>query len=808
MIRLALRLVPILPLVLPLSLSIKTGRGQGAPPAVVPAVASPAEFTAQFERLCELACDQINNPARQIPKPVPFYTDSYAVRALCAGYDMTGNERYLETCRRWSDRMIAYQEQMAPKGAYYMNYGRQPGQNEGNWYVADNSSIAMGVLATAVRCTGAEKEKYLNSVEAFADLVRKNYIGEAGGVENAFWPQYSGEWWCSTGLFGSLSFLLADSSGEEQWNDLGTGTVNWLNHLDWTKVKFNYWKDGAPAVVMYVLEAYSAGMSHLKEGSEVRQEAVAKLAKAFAWMSANQAGRGGAGKWDYASQWGSKLGGLPFHMYVLSRYLPDAESLRAAADRELAHIGHLLSKDDSGKLSQLACFAMMSYAERLRPGAVYRPPAKEQTTRAAALPAERRLNIILILTDDMGIGDVGCYGGTLTPTPSIDRLAQEGIRFTQYYAAAPICSPSRAGIITGMFPGRWRLTSYLQTKAGNRSCGQADFLDPKAPSLPRALKAAGYATAHFGKWHLGGGRDVTDAPKFAAYGYDEAAGTWESPEPHPDITATNWIWSDQDKVKRWNRTAFFVDKTLDFLRRHKGRPCFVNLWPDDVHTPWVPGENATKGDTPKNLRRVLVEYDRQIGRLMDGLRELGVESDTLVIFTSDNGPLPTFQGDRAGGLRGSKLSLYEGGIRMPFIVRWPGVAPAGQVDEQTALHAVDLLPTLCAVAGAALPKDAAFDGEDLSAALRGTSVTRRRAIFWEYGRNEKSFAYPRIANDRSPNVAVRQGQWKLLVNADGSHAELYDIPVDRAEKDDVARQHPDVAKRLTDLALQWRRSLP
>src|SRR5687767_14873630 len=263
---------------------------------------------------------------------------------------------------------------------------------------------------------------------------------------------------------------------------------------------------------------------------------------------------------------------------------------------------------------------------------------------AAPSPAaETRPHVVVILADDLGPGDLGCYGGTLTPTPNIDRLAKEGTRFTQYYSASPICSPSRAGLITGQFPARNRLTSFLQTRAGNRGCEQADFLDPKAPSLPRQLKAAGYATGHFGKWHLGGGRDVVDAPKFAAYGYDENAGTYESPEPHPDITATNWIWSDKDKVKRWDRSAFFVDKAIDFVRRQKaaGRPAFVNVWLDDPHTPWVLQGGAPKGETkPPNLKGVLAEMDRQIGRLIDGLRELGVERDTLIVFASDNGPLP------------------------------------------------------------------------------------------------------------------------------------------------------------------------
>ena len=164
-------------------------------------------------------------------------------------------------------------------------------------------------------------------------------------------------------------------------------------------------------------------------------------------------------------------------------------------------------------------------------------------------------NIVFVLADDLGPGDLACYGGTIAPTPHIDRMATEGIRFTQYYSAAPICSPSRVGCTTGMFPARWNITSFLQERKGNRACEQADYLDPRAPSIARQLKQAGYATAHFGKWHMGGGRDVTDAPKFAAYGFDEHAGTWESPEPDPVITVTNWIWSPRDNCPRFATAA-------------------------------------------------------------------------------------------------------------------------------------------------------------------------------------------------------------------------------------------------------------
>jgi arylsulfatase A-like enzyme len=358
-----------------------------------------------------------------------------------------------------------------------------------------------------------------------------------------------------------------------------------------------------------------------------------------------------------------------------------------------------------------------------------------------------------------------------------------------------------------MHPARWRITSYLQARKGNAGCEQADFLDPHAPSLPRALKAAGYATAHFGKWHLGGGRDVVDAPKFAAYGYDEHASTWESPEPHPDITATNWIWSDQDKVKRWERTKFFVDQTLSFLDRHRTQPCFVNLWLDDPHTPWVPDAASDKKSTRKNLRGVLAEIDKQVGRLLDGLKQKGLEENCIVIFTSDNGPLPTLNGARSAGFRGSKMTLYEGGIRMPFILRWPGSVPARRVDDDTVFTALDLFPTFCALTGATLPRDAQLEGIDVSAAWRGQQfVAPERVLFWEYGRNDLFFKYPE--KDRSPNLAVRRGSWKLLVSADGSGPELYDLSHDAPERNNLASSESELVRRLTALVQKWRGGWP
>ena len=423
-----------------------------------------------------------------------------------------------------------------------------------------------------------------------------------------------------------------------------------------------------------------------------------------------------------------------------------------------------------------------------------------------------RPNIVFILTDDMGYSDPGCYGGKFAPTPNIDQLAKEGVRFTHFYDNAPICSPSRAAFITGMFPARWNFTTYLDKHAMNVDCEQADFLPTNAPAIARVLKAAGYRTAHFGKWHLGGGRDVTNAPPFSAYGYDEHSGTYESPEPDPQITATNWIWSPQDPVKRWERTRYFVDRALDFLGRHKGEPCYVEIWPDDVHTPWVPNvrrqTEAPNSAQERDFLKVLAEYDVQMGRLFKGLKTLGMDTNTLLIFTSDNGPLPSFNHARTGGLRGSKLSLYEGGILVPFIVRWPGHTPMRAVDEQTVLEAVDLFPTFCALAGASVPAGFSYDGEDMTAAVDNRSFVPTKTIFWEYGRKSKFFHYPGHPYDVSPHLAVREGKWKLLVNADGTDGQLYDMIADPNETTDLGAKNPEITKRLTEAALSWRRSLP
>jgi len=425
-----------------------------------------------------------------------------------------------------------------------------------------------------------------------------------------------------------------------------------------------------------------------------------------------------------------------------------------------------------------------------------------------ALSAEERPDVVIILADDFGWGEIG---GTaeLEPTPHIDRMAAAGIKFTQGYVASPICSPSRCGLLTGQHPARWRITSYLQSRKGNAECGQADYLSAQAPTLPRFLQAAGYATAHIGKWHLGGGRDVTDAPKFSAYGYDLGMGTYESPEPHPDITASEWIWSKKDPIKRWDRTHWMIDQTITFMDSHKDKPCFVNLWLDDTHTPWVPSasmqDDESQFSTPAALAGVVREMDTQIGRLMNWIKQRS--RPTVVIFLGDNGPLPTFEAQRAGGLRGAKLSLYEGGIRVPFIVWAPHIIHTPRVDQTSVISALDVLPTICALAGMILPVDYASAGQDLTPALRGATITRKQPLMYEYGRNKKSYKYP-TGRDRSPNLAIREEAWKLLINDDGSDVQLYDLQQDSQETRNVASEHTEVVQRLKSHLITWRQALP
>ena len=344
------------------------------------AAAPPAGARQEFLELCDTACNDLDSPLRR----APFYIDAYAVRALAVAYDLTGNTRYLDSCRQWSKRMVAYQQGMTPAGAYYMHYRRKPGDTRGNWYVADGASIAMGVLATAVRCReSAEKQRYLHSVEAFAKLVLTNYIGPEGGVRNGGWDKFDGQWWCSSGVFGSLCFVLYRETGQPAYRAAGLQVIAWLNHQDPATTQPYDLKEMGPALPMYVFEAYSAGLPYLQADPELKAGADKQLEWFADWVQRNLPLAGAPA--SCYSQWGSKCGGLPFHEYVYAAGWPGLGRLRVEGDRELARLPGLLAAEPTPQpLSQLAAFSMMSYAERLLPGAIYR---SSSPTRLLASPS-------------------------------------------------------------------------------------------------------------------------------------------------------------------------------------------------------------------------------------------------------------------------------------------------------------------------------------------------------------------------------------------------------------------------------------
>ena len=327
-----------------------------------------ADFKAQFLKLCDESCPILRQQARAAEKGSRvFYMDSYAVRALMVAYDMTGKREYLDASALWCDRMLEYQQGMIPAGAYYMQYGRKPGEDKGNWYSADSSSIGMGVLAVAVRSTDPkQKQRYLDSVKAFFKLVADRFVRPSGGVTDGYWPKSDDEWWCSTGIFGSLAFHLYAETRDESCLRVGLGTIDWLNRQDLLGMK-DY---AMPIVLMYSLEAYSASLPYLEEGTPRRTAALDQLGKIHQWILSNRGGHSGI---EYASWAGSKSAGLPFHLYVFARLVPGHDKLASAADEELRYIGDLLEKAPQAKnRGHLTAFALMSYAEKLSPASIDR----------------------------------------------------------------------------------------------------------------------------------------------------------------------------------------------------------------------------------------------------------------------------------------------------------------------------------------------------------------------------------------------------------------------------------------------------
>ena len=434
-------------------------------------------------------------------------------------------------------------------------------------------------------------------------------------------------------------------------------------------------------------------------------------------------------------------------------------------------------------------------------------------------------NIILVFIDDMGWGDFSCFGNEAVTTENIDRLASEGIRFEQFYVNSPICSPSRVAISTGQYPQRWRITSFLNNRQNNIDRGMAQWLDPSAPMLARFLHDAGYATGHFGKWHMGGQRDVGEAPLITEYGFDESLTNFEGLGPRvlaikdaydgspttkhtlgSDMLGRGEItWQDRSLV-----TQSFTTAAIDFIKRAEadGKPFYVNLWPDDVHSPHFPPKTR-RGDGGKRTlyHGVLDTADEQMGKLFDHIRDNeDRRNNTLILVCSDNGPE---QGaGSAGPFRGFKTHLFEGGVRSSLIAWGPGMIDAnktGSVNKTSFFSAIDLVPSLLEIANVQ-PSDAvAFDGERLSKTILGQSdSSRTQPIFFRRPPDRDAF----YGVDDLPDLAIRDGKWKLMCEYDGSDVMLYDLDNDREESKDVASDHPQIVEALKPKLLAWHNEMP
>ncbi|MCA9188500.1 MAG: sulfatase-like hydrolase/transferase [Pirellulaceae bacterium] len=442
-----------------------------------------------------------------------------------------------------------------------------------------------------------------------------------------------------------------------------------------------------------------------------------------------------------------------------------------------------------------------------------------------ALQAAEQPNVIVVFIDDMGYSDLSCFGNTEATTPEIDRLASEGIRFTNFYVNSPICSPSRVALTTGQYPHRWRITSYLDNRQTNERRQVAQWLDPQAPVLARQLQSHGYATGHFGKWHMGGQRDVDDAPPISAYGFDQSLTNFEGMGPkllpltmQPGWKSRGRIWEGAIRLggpaiwmQRSQITMGFVDSAIAFIDDavRRRQPFFVNVWPDDVHSPFFPPVDKWKNEKRPKYLAVLEAMDGQFATLFSRIRDDDeLSRNTLIILCSDNGP--EHGAGSALPLRGAKTWLYEGGVRSPLIVWGPGMMAAnsiGTTNSTSVFCAMDINRSLYAICGAPLPEETALDGEDLSGTLLGVGADSRNApIFWRRPPDRPGYSHG--FDEDNPDLAVRHGKWKYYTNFDGSLRQLYDLSTDVSEVSNVVDEHSDTSTRLHETVVAWNQTIP
>jgi uncharacterized sulfatase len=438
---------------------------------------------------------------------------------------------------------------------------------------------------------------------------------------------------------------------------------------------------------------------------------------------------------------------------------------------------------------------------------------------AAPLFAQRPPNFIVIFADDLGYGDLSSYGGTAHQTPNIDRMAREGVRFTDFYVPMPFCGPSRATILTGRYPFRHTLVQNPSPDAGKNDIG----LPPEEVTIAEALKPLGYATAAIGKWHLGHVERYLPRTQ----GFDSYYGILYSNDMRPVQLVENERVAEYPVVQA-KLTKEYTRRSIEFIEKNRDQPFFLYLPEAMPHKPLAASDEFYTPETPGDLYSDAVrELDWSVGQILERLRQLGLDKNTLVFFTSDNGP--TFGGSSAG-LRGLKGSTYDGGIRVPGIAWWPGRIPAGQVTGEIAAT-VDVLPTIVETAGGKLPEGRKIDGANLLPLMTGeTQKSPHEAIFAmggdqlrivRSGRWKLHARLPRPGfrclsdeeaaawvDPRGPDGVTIIAQFEqarpnqcpgVVTGPEPAAGQLFDLESDRAEQTDVAAQHPEVVARLMDL---------
>jgi len=428
-----------------------------------------------------------------------------------------------------------------------------------------------------------------------------------------------------------------------------------------------------------------------------------------------------------------------------------------------------------------------------------------------ASAAERPPNILFILIDDLGWMDLSVQGNPAVHTPRIDQLAREGMRFTDAYAAAPVCSPTRAAILTGQAPARLHITNHLPERKSFipdhpklLPAPVVDHLPSEKITIAERLQEAGYATGFFGKWHLSGKGDGLPEFEPTAQGFDLNLGgnSWGGPRTFFDPYRMPNL---PDRRKGEYLPDRLADEVITFIKAKRDQPFLVFLWNYTVHWPMEAPEPLLKkyenhkgpGLNDSRYGAMIEAMDTAIARILDALDELHLRDETVVIFTSDNGGFGGVADNRP--LRGDKGHLYEGGIRVPLIVRWPGVVKPG-TQCRAPVISMDFYPTLLEVAGLKPTPDTPMDGETLLPLLKKTGPLTRRSLY---------FHYPNYAFHRSNRLggALRQGDFKLIERFDDGSLELFNLAEDLSEKRNLARQNPDLAQRLAKDLQAWRREV-